>query len=423
MELYYCAICGLRITDAELKSGDAVLSAEKRALCKKCFSDVSVAKGSGAKHATAKPKTISHTLQSAKPGHAPYVPQSARKKKSSPTVWIGAAAAGLFALILFAMSRGDTRSGVAEKEPKPAEKLAPPPATPATPDVSVKPAIVAPAPVASSYQSTFKAVPINSRGNKRGYWEFLPSAYYSSPAQQFPIVIFFCDVPESGDGSAAQLDKVLKFGPPRILSDTAHPLHSLFEQRSVIVISAQGPNPPDWWHAEHIRPFVADILKSYRIDSRRIYLTGQVAGSLALHEVIDRDAVTANQVAAFWMGCSQGGAGLLGGPKAGPETAAKIPYWTFINNASSKETLEGINAIAARISGKPSNVMANAPDGVKVRTALFSGSNGWTWNKGIPAPGSASPILTLVEGTPQETGAIAYDKVECWDWLLAQQKK
>jgi hypothetical protein len=426
MELHYCAICGMRITDAELKDGSAVITAEKRALCKKCYSDVAVSKTPAAKTAPVKPAGKAPSSAS-KPSHVVLAGQMARRQGSSAPIWIGIGVAVLALGIAFGMNRRDDRVANA---PKPSEK---PPAETAKPDVPAKPetpkpepvkSVPVPTPVMPAAQSTFKAVPIGSRGNKRGYWEFLPSAYQKNPAQTFPIVIFFCGVPESGDGSAAQLQKVLKAGPPNILSDSTHPLHNLFEQRGVIVISAQGPAEPDWWHSPHILPFLADVLRDYRIDRKRIYLTGLVAGALGLHEVLDRDVEISNQIAAVWMACSQGGVGLLGGAKSGPETVAKIPYWAFVNGADSNETVRGVNAVAGKISGKePTDVLASAPSGGKIRTALFTPFSGWKWLSGIPTPGSATPILTLVEGTPQETWTTAYNKAECWDWLLAQQKK
>jgi hypothetical protein len=280
-----------------------------------------------------------------------------------------------------------------------------------------------PPPTVRKFESTFKPVPLGTRGNKRAYWEFLPSAYFANPAQQFPIVIFFANVPESGDGSAAQMDKALKCGPPMILKDANHPLHNLFEQRGVIVISAQGPTPPDWWHQVHITPFVTDLLKEYRVDRRRIYLTGNVAGALGLHELMDQNPDLASQAAAIWMGCSQGAAGNLGGPQAGPEVGAKVPYWAFVNNTDSSETITGIDRIAGKVSGQePTKVMAIQPKMAKLRTATYTKALGWTWSIGIPPPRSANPILTLVDGTPEETWTTAYNRTECWEWLFAQQK-
>lgn len=422
MELYYCTICGLRVSDSELQDGNAVVSSERRVLCKKCYSDVRGAKPTPPKPGSARlavqppAQAASHAAQS-RPHFTPThtAPRTQQSAPSPSLMWLGIA----FAVVLLAVAIGGSRRTTPETA---AATPAQPEKTPTKP--AETPAVKTTTPVATApkFTSTFKAVPINTKGNSRGYWEFLPSVYHANPTQQFPIVLYFCNSAESGDGSAAQLEKMRANGPVKILSEASHPLHNLFEERGVVVISLQGPPQPDWWHGVYIQPVVNEVLRNYRVDSRRVYFAGIIAGSLGLHELMDQFPDTARQAAAIWMMCSQGGAGLLGEPKTGPEIASKTPYWAFINAADGHETVRGLDNITAKISGKQvPSALANVLQG-RVQTGHFTAAGGWAWKDGIAAPTAANPALTYVNATPPEVFALACNSLEAWNWLLAQQK-
>jgi len=427
MELYYCTICGLRVSDSEIQDGNAVISTEKRVLCKKCFSDVRGAKpttprvGSARVAVAPSPQAAAISAQGPLASRAHHPSATKAKKPVQPTMlWVGIA--GALAILVLAIV-GSRRTSVAADVPKEISKISTAAKQPgAAIPAETKTVAAAPTPAAPKFSSSFKAVPIRSKGNSRGYWEFLPSAYYANPAQTFPIVIYFCNAAESGDGSAQQLEKLRTCGPSKLLSESTHPLHNLFEERGVIILAVQGPPAPDWWHGVYIEPVLTEVLRSYRIDSRRIYLTGMVAGALGLHELMDQHGTAAKQAAAIWMGCSQGGAGLLGEPKTGPEIASKIPYWAFVNQKDSNETARGVDNIAAKVAGKPvPSVLDNAPTG-RAQTACYSNATGWAWKNGVVDPGSSNPVLTLTNMSPAETWTLAYDSMECWNWLLAQKK-
>lgn len=434
MEIYYCVVCNIRLSDTDIKQGTAVMSGERRVLCKKCFTDVS-----GVAVVKAAPaKIISARMAKAAGSNPALRPVSTVKKKPAPAnnLWLGAAG---FCVVAAAVSYfALNNSGVtASPESHPNDPQAKPAIIsavdlpkPNTPKTEVPAKIENkdnPVSDANKFSPTFNSIPKFSQGNPLGFWEFLPSAYYSNTTAQFPVVFFFHGIQEGGNGTVAELGKVLKFGPPHILSDSTHPLHELFEQRGVIVISPQGPIPPNWWHTQNIAPFMANIFRHYRIDHRRIYLTGIIAGSLGINELMDTTPKLASEASAVLMAVNQGAPGSITPPFAGADVAAKVPYWAFTITSASNETFKAVNQIAGRILGtQPTSLQDSARQLGQLRTASFSnstGPGGWSWNAGLEIRSNASPIITVADLTTEDTWTLPYDRIECWDWMFSQSKK
>lgn len=279
-------------------------------------------------------------------------------------------------------------------------------------------------PTLKNVASTFAAVPKGENGAPLGFWEFLPSAYYANTEQRFAVVLFFHGVDEGGDGKVASLQKVLKLGPPAILNNAAHPLHSIFEQNNVIVLAPQCRPSPEWWHAGDIGSFMDHVVARYgnRIDRRRIYLTGLSAGALGIHELMDRVPEKAHQAAGILVTASVGGAGSVGEPFAGPGVGAVVPYWALTSEGDNPgATIAGMNKMAGFIQGKsPTDLMKTYPGRDKTHTASFDPKTGWTWQPGVAASAGATLRLTLYSGSDHGSSTRTYDNAECWKWLFSQ---
>jgi predicted peptidase len=273
--------------------------------------------------------------------------------------------------------------------------------------------------------STFTAIPMGESGAPLGFWEFLPSAYHANTDQRFAVVIFFHGVGEGGDGNVASLQKLLKMGPPAILSNAEHPLHDLFEQNNVIVLAPQCRPSPEWWHAADMGPFMDHVLARYRnrVDRRRIYLTGLSAGALGIHELMDKVPEKAHQAAAILVTATVGGAGSVGEPFAGPGVGAVVPYWALTSEGDSPAaTIAGMNKMAGFILGKaPTDLLKTYPGRDKTHTATFDPKTGWTWQPGIPTSTEATLRLTLYSGSDHASSVRTYDNADCWKWLFSQQ--
>lgn len=281
-------------------------------------------------------------------------------------------------------------------------------------------------PVSPGSSSTFTAIPARQNGAPLGYWEFLPSAYRSNPEQRFAVVIFFHGLDEGGDGSVAQLQKVLKLGPPALLKDPGHPIHDVFEKNNVIVLSPQCRAKPEWWHSHDIVPFMDFVFAHYRsrIDRRRIYLTGLSAGALGIHELMDTRPDKAQHAAAILVTATVGGAGAVGKPFAGPAVGAVIPYWALGSVGDNpSQTIAGMDKMAGIISGKPpTDLFKTYPGPEQAQTATFDAKTGWTWQKGIAGNNLGATLrLTLYPGSGHGSSMAAYDNIECWNWLFSQK--
>ena len=272
--------------------------------------------------------------------------------------------------------------------------------------------------------ATFNPIATNTYGTHFGYWEFLPDSYYANPNKALPIVIFFHGAGEVGDGNLPQLNRVLAWGPPMILSQPNHPLHNIFDQNEVIVLSPQCPDGNGqftFWFNIYVLNFINYAQSHYgnRIDTNRIYLTGLSMGSGGIHELINAFPTDAMKAAAMVVTASVGGAN-----DTGATVGAKVPYWCLTSYGDNPGgTIAGMDRMAGLIAGTgPTNVMASYPGSDVIRTATFSPASGWTWSVGTNAASGVNPKLTLYPGSDHGSWTPTYNNVDVWNWMFAQRK-
>ena len=84
--------------------------------------------------------------------------------------------------------------------------------------------------------------------NIKGYYESLPVNYSSQPTKKFPMIVFLHGNGERGDGSPAQITRVLTNGPPKLISQGKFPSSFTVggESFSFIVISPQSKEPANY---------------------------------------------------------------------------------------------------------------------------------------------------------------------------------
>jgi dienelactone hydrolase len=109
----------------------------------------------------------------------------------------------------------------------------------------------------------------------RGYLEYLPTGYSSSTAK-YPTIIFLHGSGERGTGTAADLEKVKRQGPPKHIS-SGHKMGFTVNGKTeyFIVLS---PQTNDWSWKYDVVPFVQWAVQNYRIDPDRIFVTGLSMG-------------------------------------------------------------------------------------------------------------------------------------------------
>lgn len=98
-----------------------------------------------------------------------------------------------------------------------------------------------------------------------GYLLYLPPGYGEDPAHQWPLVMFLHGLGERGD----DLERVKLHGPPKLIEAGQH--------FPFLVVSPQCPDT-QWWPTEDLIPLLDHLMREYRVDPDRVYLTGLSMG-------------------------------------------------------------------------------------------------------------------------------------------------
>lgn len=263
-----------------------------------------------------------------------------------------------------------------------------------------------------------------------GYLEFLPSAYEANPQQEFPVLIYYHGA-GAGHYGTPDLTKLYRNGPSMILATPSHPLHGIFEEAGVIVLAPQSGG--GWW-GQAVRDYLDYVFETYRVDRRRVYLTGLSAGSAGIHDLLNDnrlapgdpslkpDEVTAVIPVAVVGTVREEGAAM----------ASNIPYWAHTSYGDPfggmVSAAPGLDAIGSHRLGGTSNVRATDPESGKVAedredvTVAWSDANEWVWEYGRIPTGNGHPRMTIYQGASHNSWARTYNNIEVYNWLFAQQK-
>ncbi|MCA9647467.1 MAG: hypothetical protein H6718_33130 [Polyangiaceae bacterium] len=149
-----------------------------------------------------------------------------------------------------------------------------------------------------------------------GYWEYLPPNYATQA--KHPLMVFWHGVGENGDGGATDLDKVIRNGPPKLIDKDQWP-----NSRPFIVLSAQHTGNGNCPSANEIHDFITFAIGAYKVDTKRVYLTGLSCGAIGswnyFGNYIDQQIAAIVVIA---------GDGRNAWNKAGCDLG-KVPIWAF----------------------------------------------------------------------------------------------
>ena len=129
-------------------------------------------------------------------------------------------------------------------------------------------------------QQVVKKIPVTSTEYEDiYYWEHLPNGY-SGSGEEYPVIIFLHGASEQGAPGGGDIDKVLKNGPPKLINEGDDMTFTVNgTTHSFIVISPQLQySTKDNWSPSYIHDVVQHVLKNYRVDEDRVYLTGLSMG-------------------------------------------------------------------------------------------------------------------------------------------------
>ncbi len=142
--------------------------------------------------------------------------------------------------------------------------------------------------------------------NISGYYEYLPATYSSQTSKKYPLIIFMHGFGLTGNGKKGILEYIVNYGTGTIPYRSFHNgLPSSFvvggQQVEYILITPQFLVEPFYNGASYesdISSLISYCKSHYRIDEKKVYLTGQSAGAYYALMYASASEVNASQIAA-----------------------------------------------------------------------------------------------------------------------------
>ncbi len=258
--------------------------------------------------------------------------------------------------------------------------------------------------------------PLGSTTAPYGFVEALPPTYATSPDAKVPMVVFLHGLGEEGNGTTQLFAAVTNHGPAKLIKNGS----TYFADHGMLVIA---PQSADWWSTAKLHTFLQYLVATYRVDPRRIYVTGLSMGGGGTWDYA-RDH--GDKLAAIMP---------IAGA-SGPSDATKLvglPVWAFHDwddgTVTRQSSIGWANHIASAIlGGGASDVLggyphANGDSGLaasNTMTAAFDGT-AWTWVNDVVAP-THGLALTLYPTGGHDAWTKTYDNDASWNWLVAQSR-
>ena len=166
---------------------------------------------------------------------------------------------------------------------------------------------------------------------KLDYLLFLPADYAKSE-QRWPLMLFLHGAGESG----TNLDKLKVLGPPKIVESKP--------DFPFILVSPQTTR--DGWNPDTLNALLDEVLRKYRVDPDRVYLTGASMGGTGTWRLA---AAHPEKFAAIAPVCGRG-------DPADAKQLARVPIWVFhgakdpvVRLASDQAMVEAIKAAGGNV--------------------------------------------------------------------------
>ncbi len=211
-----------------------------------------------------------------------------------------------------------------------------------------------------------------------------PAGYQAEGEEKYPLVVFMHGAGERGSDNRAQL----KHGMREFASDKIMKKHPAFVLAPQVPAGQQWVNVP-WSAKQHAMPaqpstsmkltheLIAKLQKEYRIDPRRIYVTGLSMGGFGAWDAASR-----------WPELFAACAPICGGGDVAQAAKfKKVPVWAFHGSADN----------AVKVSRSRDMIAALKSAG-------------------------AEPRYTEYEGVGHNSWSRAYGTGELYEWMFAQQK-
>ncbi|WP_224361506.1 carboxylesterase family protein [Hyalangium versicolor] len=132
-----------------------------------------------------------------------------------------------------------------------------------------------------------------------GFYESLPRGYDNDPSRQWPLIIFLHGLGQRGNGTT-ELPWVLEQGMPALINageQLEYPVNGVNDS-FVVLMPQLGASASDW-HAYYVDRLIDYAQANYRIDPRRIYVTGLSMGAFGTTGYPEMSLAHAQRLAAI----------------------------------------------------------------------------------------------------------------------------
>ncbi len=212
---------------------------------------------------------------------------------------------------------------------------------------------------------------ISTNPKSNAYYEYLPQGYDPNGTTKYPLIVFIHGMGELGAGTSSTIQAVLNNGTPRQIYQGVFP--TSFTVNGVvtrpIVIS---PQFTEWPWASDINTLLDYLVTNYKVDIKRIYLTGLSMGGGVIWDYVNFSAAYANRIAAIVPICgaswpNQNGANII--------AAANIAIWATHNDGDPTVTVNNTINFVNYVNAAPI-----APTPLAKKT-IFSSTSHDAWSR------------------------------------------
>ncbi|MFP2924085.1 alpha/beta hydrolase-fold protein [Pyxidicoccus sp. 3LG] len=252
----------------------------------------------------------------------------------------------------------------------------------------------------------------SSTGAPYSYGEYLPPGYLTSTST-YPVIIHLNGRSEFGTSTTESvlLGVVTRHGALKKIRSSAA-WKSYFGTHQVMVFTPQAATS---WVPADLNAFVSFIVANYRVDPRRIYLTGLSYGGFGswqyAYQYGDRLAALAPM------------ASNIGAPGPTITRLMNVPVWavhSFADGTSLSAETSWLTGVTKNY-GLFQPVVVTSPT-VKVTYLFDRVTKTWSSQPGSVGTGTYPARLTVLPGGAHDCWTQAYDDYAFWDWMLAQQR-
>lgn len=211
--------------------------------------------------------------------------------------------------------------------------------------------------------------PLGTTDAKQGYYEYLPPSYSTSTWRKSPLLVFLHGLGENGTGSATDLPKVLKNGPPLLIKN-----NKWKTERTFIVLSPQHPGGgcPS---ADEVNAFLDYAIEAYNVNPDQVYLTGLSCGAYGVWNYLgkyeDKHVAAAVPIAGNGVGAWNSAGCDLG----------TVPLWAFHGESDGTVAPSGSTTPISNLQGcwpKPEALLTTYPGvGHDSWSRTYDGSAGY----------------------------------------------